>query len=69
MAALATHLAPGGRFVVVEYDADRGNPWVPHPFSSAAWERLAEAAGLTDTRPRPGSQPVRRHLSAETESG
>ena len=24
---------PGGRFVVVEYDADRGNPWVPHPFS------------------------------------
>ena len=28
-----SHLRPGGRFVVVEYDADRGNPWVPHPFS------------------------------------
>ena len=48
--ALAGHLRPGGRFVVVEYDADRGNPWVPHPFSYGSWERLAEAAGLTDTR-------------------
>lgn len=43
---LATHLRPGGRFVVVEYDADRGNPWVPHPFGQDAWERLAIAAGL-----------------------
>ncbi len=47
---LAAHLRPGGRFVVVEYDVDRGNPWVPHPFSYPAWERLAEAAGLTATR-------------------
>lgn len=47
---LAAHLRPGGRFVVVEYDVDRGNPWVPHPFSYASWERLAEAAGLTGTR-------------------
>ena len=49
---LAAHLRPGGRFVVVEYDADRGNPWVPHPFSYPSWERLAMAAGLTDTRRR-----------------
>jgi SAM-dependent methyltransferase len=48
--ALAAHLRAGGRFVVVEYDADRGNPWVPHPFSYGSWERLAEAAGLTATR-------------------
>jgi ubiquinone/menaquinone biosynthesis C-methylase UbiE len=48
--ALAAHLRPSGRFVVVEYDADRGNPWVPHPFSYPSWERLAESAGLTDTR-------------------
>jgi SAM-dependent methyltransferase len=47
--ALAAHLRPGGRFVVVEYDADRGNPWVPHPFSYPTWERLAESAGLIDT--------------------
>ena len=58
VAALAEHLVPGGRFVVVEYDADRGNPWVPHPFSYASWERLATAAGLTDTR-RLGRVPSR----------
>ena len=48
--ALSAHLRPGGRFVVVEYDADRGNPWVPHPFTYDSWERLAESAGLTETR-------------------
>jgi SAM-dependent methyltransferase len=58
IAGLAAHLVAGGRFVVVEYDADRGNPWVPHPFSYATWERLATAAGLTDTR-RIGQVPSR----------
>ncbi len=47
---LAAHLKPGGTFVVVEYDADSGNPWVPHPFSARAWPGLASAAGLTDAR-------------------
>ena len=47
---LATHLRPGGAFVVVEYDADRGNPWVPNPFSAGSWEALATAAGLADAR-------------------
>ena len=56
--ALAGHLRPGGRFVVVEYDADRGNPWVPHPISYPSWERLAAAAGLVDTR-RIGRVPSR----------
>jgi SAM-dependent methyltransferase len=51
VAELAGHLVPGGRFVVVEYDADHGNPWVPHPFSEGSWERIASAAGLVDTRP------------------
>lgn len=48
--ALASYLRPGGRFVVVEYDADQGNPWVPHPFTFASWERLASAAGLVGPR-------------------
>ena len=51
VAALASHLRSGGRFVVVEYDADRGNPWVPHPFSYPSWDRLAAAAGLRGTQP------------------
>jgi len=49
VAALAAHLRPGGRFVVVEYDVDHGNPWVPYPFSYSSWGRLAAAAGLEAT--------------------
>lgn len=50
VAALATSLRPGGSFVVVEYDADHGNPWVPHPFRYPTWERIAAQAGLSDVR-------------------
>jgi len=46
--SLAGHLRPGAPFIVVEYDADRGNPWVPHPFSMRGWERLAAEAGLEE---------------------
>ena len=28
-----SHLRPGGRFILVEYDADAGNHWVPYPLS------------------------------------
>ena len=47
---LLTHLKPEGRFVLVEYDADRGNAWVPYPLSFAAWTALAPRVGLADTR-------------------
>ncbi|MFI5283879.1 MAG: class I SAM-dependent methyltransferase [Candidatus Dormibacterales bacterium] len=43
-------LRPGGRLVMVEYGSDRGNPWVPHPFSYASWERMAAQAGFEKTR-------------------
>jgi ubiquinone/menaquinone biosynthesis C-methylase UbiE len=43
-------LRPGGRLILVEYDADRGNPWVPHPFSFGTWQSLAAQAGLMATR-------------------
>ena len=45
---LAAHLRPNAPFVVVEYDADRGNPWVPHPFSYETWRAEARQAGFTD---------------------
>jgi SAM-dependent methyltransferase len=50
-AALRMLLRPGGRLVVVEYDADHGNPWVPYPFSFDTWRRRAADAGYDDTRP------------------
>jgi len=43
-------LRPGGTLLIVEYGADRGNPWVPHPFSYPTWERLAAEAGFEATR-------------------
>ena len=44
------YLRPAGHLVIVEYDAERGNPWVPHPISYRAWQWIAMAAGLADTR-------------------
>jgi SAM-dependent methyltransferase len=49
--SLAMHLRPGAPFLVVEYDADRGNPWVPHPFTATTFARLAAEAGLVDVTP------------------
>jgi ubiquinone/menaquinone biosynthesis C-methylase UbiE len=43
-------LRPGGRFILVEYNADRGNAWVPYPLSYATWESLARRNGFTRTR-------------------
>ena len=44
--AVRHRLRPAGRLLLVEYDADHGNQWVPFPISFAAWSRLAPAVGL-----------------------
>jgi SAM-dependent methyltransferase len=43
-------LRPAGRLVLVEYDTDHGNHWVPFPLSYATWEELAADAGFRQTR-------------------
>jgi ubiquinone/menaquinone biosynthesis C-methylase UbiE len=43
-------LKPGARFILVEYNADRGNPWVPYPLSYPSWEKLAQRCGFSWTR-------------------
>ena len=43
-------LRADGRLIIVEYGADRGNPWVPHPFSFPRWEAMAARAGFKNTR-------------------
>jgi len=50
LALVRDYLKPRGTFVLVEYDADRGNLWVPHPLSFATWTRVAVDAGFRDTR-------------------
>jgi ubiquinone/menaquinone biosynthesis C-methylase UbiE len=42
------YLKPHGRLIVVEYDADVGNRWVPYPVSFASLGPLAAAAGFTE---------------------
>jgi ubiquinone/menaquinone biosynthesis C-methylase UbiE len=39
-----------GRLILVEYNADRGNPWVPYPLSYPTWEALAYRNGFTEVQ-------------------
>jgi ubiquinone/menaquinone biosynthesis C-methylase UbiE len=50
LARVHGYLKLEGRLILVEYDADHGNPWVPYPLSYPTWERLASAAGFRGTR-------------------
>jgi ubiquinone/menaquinone biosynthesis C-methylase UbiE len=44
------YLQPAGVFILVEYNTDRGNPWVPYPLSYGTWETLAHQNGFATTR-------------------
>lgn len=48
--AIYDYLRPGGHFILVEYNVDRGNMWVPHPLSYQTWETAARRNGFTATR-------------------
>jgi ubiquinone/menaquinone biosynthesis C-methylase UbiE len=50
LALVRGYLKPGGRLLLVEYDSDRGNDWVPHPLSFKSWRDLAGDAGFVQTR-------------------
>lgn len=44
---LKQHLKRGGKLILVEYDTEQSNPWVPYPHSLAAWREIFLAAGFT----------------------
>ena len=44
------YLTPGGRLLLVEYNSDLGNPWVPHPVSFERFQALAPEAGFQEPR-------------------
>ncbi|HEY0781790.1 MAG TPA: class I SAM-dependent methyltransferase [Thermoanaerobaculia bacterium] len=46
LARLAALLDANGRILLVEYDRDRGNPYVPYPISRERLRRLAKDAGF-----------------------
>lgn len=47
---LHSSLRPGGRLLLVEYNVDHGNMWVPYPLSYPTWEKLAARHGFVQTR-------------------
>ena len=50
LALVRGYLRHGGRLLLVEYDSDRGNAWVPHPLSFETWRDVAAEAGFVETR-------------------
>jgi ubiquinone/menaquinone biosynthesis C-methylase UbiE len=47
---IGSFLKPGGTLLLVEYNVDRGNPWVPHPLSFETFRDLAPRAGFSEPR-------------------
>ena len=45
-----SYLKPGGKLVMVEYNSDEGNIWVPYPFSYDTFQHYATDAGFTEVR-------------------
>lgn len=50
LSRLLSYLRPGGCFLLVEYDQEAGNPWVPYPISWKRFLTLAHLVGLRDVR-------------------
>jgi ubiquinone/menaquinone biosynthesis C-methylase UbiE len=44
------YLKSDGRLILVEYNVDQGNLWVPHPLSYTTWEALARRHGFRETQ-------------------
>lgn len=45
-----TCMKPGGVFLLVEYNVDSGNVWVPHPLSFETFRALAPRTGFAEPR-------------------
>jgi SAM-dependent methyltransferase len=48
LARLARDLEPGAQLLIVEYERERGSPWVPYPISRSRLRRVARDAGLAE---------------------
>ena len=48
--AIKGYLGPAGRFILVEYNADRGHMWVPYPISFPTWQLTAQRSGFATTK-------------------
>ena len=45
---VGTYLKPNGMLLLVEYNVDSGNLWVPHPLTFETYRSLAPRAGFSE---------------------
>ena len=67
LAMVRSLLKPSGLFLLVEYNVDSGNPWVPYPLSFESFRDMAQRSGFSEPRllaTRPSSF-LREFYSAE----
>jgi SAM-dependent methyltransferase len=50
LARVRATLKPGAPLILVEYDSDDGNRWVPYPLSFETWKKMAAANGFGEPR-------------------
>ena len=44
------YLSPGGNLILVEYNLQKGNTWVPYPIHFDGWVNLSQEIGFVGTR-------------------
>ncbi|HEX7588843.1 MAG TPA: methyltransferase domain-containing protein, partial [Anaerolineae bacterium] len=47
--SIKRRLQSDGRLILVEYNVDQGNMWVPYPLAYPTWQALAESCGFVKT--------------------
>ena len=47
---VSSYLKPNGLLLIVEYNVDSGNQWVPYPFSFETWCKLVPRANFSEPR-------------------
>ena len=50
LALIRGYLQPWGKLILVEYNLDHGNTWVPYPLSYKTWQIVARSSGFSSTR-------------------
>ena len=50
MRHVASFLKANGTLLIVEYNVDSGNPWVPYPFTFETFRTLASKSGFKEPR-------------------
>jgi SAM-dependent methyltransferase len=60
MAKIRQTVKPSAKIVIIEYDRDTPNPWVPYPISYQSLQRFAHETGLASIE-KIGSTPSKYH--------